>query len=576
MAWIDPVERYLRGLKRDWLVMARSGSDRRGHTASVGNDQVARALSRGRSVVGIATDLERQLPRTLTAAADVQIELGDLNTAVVGRAMRARFPTAAVAVPPDVLVALEIDDLVAAMRPGIEPAEAIELMRQASRRRSAGDDVSTAPNLATAIEFGAAREFGLALAQDIMDFKEHRQSWSDSMKVGLLFGESGTGKSALAASIAAAAGVPLLRFSVASIFGGNAHLGTVIESLKNTMVQAASIGRCCLAAYEELEFIPRRDRLDARNRDFWTPIVDLLLLLTDARIAPGEANGGAGRPVGVFILGCTNYLDMVEAALLRANRLERAVEVTRPDAAGIANILRFHLRGLLAGEDISAVARSLEGSTPADCMAVVRAARRTARRAGRPLRLTDLATAAHGDDDRSPQVAWRIAVHEAAHAVATVVTGDSALVYVSIQGDGGRTRIDGDRDDLPTREPIERTAVSLLAAGAARIVDRGLAVDREVGIRPIGPRPGRVQRPDGQPLHAGGRKGRSARGSARRSGARPRRGGAPAGPSRPRGRPRRQASRPHRRRRRSAPRTVPGCRLPRIRGPLFHAEAHFR
>ncbi|MCK1417609.1 MULTISPECIES: hypothetical protein [unclassified Bradyrhizobium] len=206
-AWIETVDRYLNGIKRDWFVVARSGTDRQ-HTANVGNDGVAKALLRGRSVIGVATDPGRLLPRTLTAAADVEIELGDLDTGSVGKAMRSRFPGAAVAVPADALTALQLDDVVAAMRPGVSPEEAIELMRRASRRRSVGNDVSAAPDLSTAVEFGAAREVAIALAQDIRDFKEGRQSWADSMKGLLFFGKSGTGKSVLCASIAAAAGVP--------------------------------------------------------------------------------------------------------------------------------------------------------------------------------------------------------------------------------------------------------------------------------------------------------------------------------------------------------------------------------
>jgi ATP-dependent Zn protease len=289
------------------------------------------------------------------------------------------------------------------------------------------------------------------------------------MKGGLFFGKPGIGNSVLCASIAAAAGVPLLRFSVASVFEKNSHLGTVIEAFKNLMNQAAAIGSCCIVVLEEIEFIPRRDRLDDRNggKSFWLPIIDLVMLLTDAGIAANEPNGGAGRPVGIFILGCTNYLSMVEPALLRPNRLERAVEVSPPDAAGVANVLRFHLGGALAGEDVSAVARSLEGATAAECMAVVRAAKRAARHAGRPMTLADLAAAAVGDDERSPQAMWRTAVHESAHAVSIIVTGEGGLVYVSIESHGGRTKIEGDQDDLPTLDTIERTAVCLLAAGAA-------------------------------------------------------------------------------------------------------------
>lgn len=467
-AWVDNVAEYLtRFEQRRWLVIARSGAKKLEHLPSVGNSKVVIALSEGRSVVGISIDPDGHLPRVLTAAADVRIEVSALDAEIVGAAMRTRFPATEVGtIPPEAVVALDFDDVVAAMRPGVTAQDAIALLGRASQRRTAGDDTSKAPNLDTAVEYGPAREFGLALAQDIRLYSEGQLAWADAMKGGIFWGDAGTGKTLLAASIAARAGVPLLKFSVGALFGKDSHLGTVIDRLRDAMSQSAAMAPC-IALWDEIEAIPRRDELDTRGRDWWLPIIDLMLLLTDAGISPGQ---NAGRPAGVFLLGATNHLELVEPALLRPNRFERAIEITRPDAAGIENIMRFHLGDALVDADITGLAHSIEGSTAAEVMAVVRAARRTARIAGRPMELADLETGALGDEERSAELDWRIAVHESAHAVAAIVSGSGRLVYVTIRGredSGGHAAIDAAQDDLATRETIESSAVRILAAGAA-------------------------------------------------------------------------------------------------------------
>jgi cell division protease FtsH len=467
--WIGPMKQQLEGFGRNWSIVARSGESRE-HKPSVGNSDIANDLARGRTVVGLATDPGAHLPITLQSAADVRIVVDAPDGGLVGRAMRSFF-TEKVVVPDDALAGLDLDDIVAAMRSGTTAGDAIDRMRRASHHRLAGDVTSGVPNLETAVEFGAAREFGMALAQDIIDYKIGKISWTEAMKGGCFFGLAGTGKSLLCASVAAAAKVPLLRFSAGSLFGKDSHLGTVMAAIKDCMNRAAAIGGPVVVVWEEVEAIaPRRDQLDARGRDFFTPIVNLLLLISDAGMTAGAGDAGLGRPEGIFLLATTNNVEFVEPAMLRANRLERAIEVKRPDVAGLENILRFHLGSDLADADIRGIAHSIEGATAAEAMAFVREARRVSRAAGRAMQFGDLEDATRDDDDHSESLAWRIAVHEGAHAVSTVVTGCGSLEYVTIRGSGisgGQTVVQPDETDLPTLQSIESDAITFLAAGAA-------------------------------------------------------------------------------------------------------------
>ncbi|TKW77847.1 MAG: hypothetical protein DI543_13530, partial [Bradyrhizobium icense] len=69
--WIVPVKEFFeqRPFGKKWLCFARDGSERLRHKPSIGNAEVASALAKGRSVIGIAVDPEQVLPSTLVAGA---------------------------------------------------------------------------------------------------------------------------------------------------------------------------------------------------------------------------------------------------------------------------------------------------------------------------------------------------------------------------------------------------------------------------------------------------------------------------------------------------------------------------
>jgi cell division protease FtsH len=181
-------------------------------------------------------------------------------------------------------------------------------------------------------------------------------------------------------------------------------------------------------------------------------------------------NAVEGKRTGIVVIGATNNIKGVDAALLRPGRLERAIEIKRPDHAGAVNILRHHLNGELSEADLTDIAHLMDGSTGAEIMMAVRGARRIARYAGRALELDDLVQAIAPFDDIAPAALNRICIHEAAHAVASLVVLSGALkrcIVGSTVGSAGRTVIQSDTDDLLTRDSVERRAVVLLAGRTA-------------------------------------------------------------------------------------------------------------
>jgi cell division protease FtsH len=477
-AWVKPVEDYFCNvLSGRWATFARDGGNRGRDKTSVGNDEAAKKISAGRKVVGIAANPTGILPATLLAAADITIKIVPATGAMVRRALKLCLRSRAPGHIDDKIVAgLDFDDLVAAMRAGSTPAQAVERMRAISNLRSGNTQADKYPVLENAVEFGEVQKWGLELARDIETFRCAESTlnlslWSETVSGGaIFFGEYGCGKTIAADSIAAACRIPIIKVSIADYFTGDSHLGVVLQEQRATYFKAKALAErnvACIWFIDELDALPSRlsfssntisDRGSSRNADWWLPIINDFLLICDQ-----------AKNDRVILCGATNRIRSVDPALLRPGRFERAIEITRPNKDGIINILRFHLRADLQGDDLTEAARLAEGSTAAELMDRVRSARRRARNAQRPLTLDDLQFQVQGEDVR-PAVLRRVSVHEAAHAVTTVVLRIGELRYVTIQSrglSGGHTKVSSNDEDLMTLASVEDRVVSILSAGVA-------------------------------------------------------------------------------------------------------------
>lgn len=89
------------------------------------------------------------------------------------------------------------------------------------------------------------------------------------------------------------------------------------------------------------------------------------------------------------------------------------------------------------------LAISAHGLTGADIQRLVKEAKQQARRAKRSLSYDDLEHAIRrGRPGLSPEVRWRVSVHEAGHAIAWTITRTGRVVRLSTgQPSGGQTEI---------------------------------------------------------------------------------------------------------------------------------------
>ncbi|MCA1551079.1 AAA family ATPase [Bradyrhizobium sp. BRP19] len=485
-AWVAPVAAYLSSeLGSRWGFHSRDGTERKRDDA--GTVEVARDLSRGLCVMGVSHD-EKLLPASLRSAADIVIRIAPPDGAVLRKAI-ARFARRSPGeLEPGIAAGLDLPEIVAAFRPG-KGAKNIVRRLEAARNSHVGT-TQRVPALATAVEYGEAQRWGLDLARDIADFRDGRIAWRDLDRGICLHSPPGFGKSWFASVLAQGCGVPLVSTSAGSWFAnGPGYLDSVVKEARRSHAMAVAMAApISIWHIDEVDAaVPERAKMSPRAQEWWNVVVSDILNIVDSALAAKDAK--------LLVVGTTNSIERVDSALLRPGRLEKVVRIDPPGAAGVANVLRFHLDGELAGEDLAAVGAAMEGSTPAEIMYMTRTARRTARRAGRSLTVADLIDAAMPHETHPPARLFRMAIHESAHAVILLALAAGTLRHVSLAsaGDaGGRTSVFYADDDLATRAAIEdRATVGLAARAAERLftgsvsTGGGGAADSDIGSATI-------------------------------------------------------------------------------------------
>ena len=182
-----------------------------------------------------------------------------------------------------------------------------------------------------------------------------------------------------------------------------------------------------------------------------------------------EQLAGIEERPGVVVVAATNHSDRIDAAVKRAGRLDREIEIEKPDTPTLAEIFRFHIGAeLLPRIDLLPLALASRGATGADVEAIVRRAKGTARRARRALTLEDLMSAIAADAPSLPlQARWRIAVHESGHALAAYALETGTVCGISIHTRGGFFEFESNLSGSATFHRLQREMTVLLAGRAA-------------------------------------------------------------------------------------------------------------
>jgi cell division protease FtsH len=159
----------------------------------------------------------------------------------------------------------------------------------------------------------------------------------------LLVGPPGTGKTLLAQAIANEASVPF--YSVAGSEFVEMFIGIGAARIRD-LFKKASENTPCIVFIDEIDAVGReRGAGIGGGNDEREQTLNQLLTEMD----------GFKENKGVIVVGATNRVDILDAALLRPGRFDRQITVGLPDRLGRLGILKVHAKNKPLNEDISLV-----------------------------------------------------------------------------------------------------------------------------------------------------------------------------------------------------------------------------
>ena len=241
----------------------------------------------------------------------------------------------------------------------------------------------------------------------------------------LLYGPPGTGKTLLAKAIASEAGARFYAQSASAFVEMFAGLGAarIRKLFEEARKNAPSI-----VFIDELDAVGAQRTGHGFSREQDQTLNQLLV----------ELDGFASRDQ-VIVMGASNRLQDLDAALLRPGRFDRQVLVAAPDLAGREEILHVHVRGkpLATGVNLRSIARQTAGLTGAELENIANEAAIIAGRSSQTaIRQSDFEDAMErvvaGLQQRKVMTEKErriLAYHEAGHAVMSHLTGDLLPVH---------------------------------------------------------------------------------------------------------------------------------------------------
>ena len=159
----------------------------------------------------------------------------------------------------------------------------------------------------------------------------------------LLIGPPGTGKTLLAKAIANEANVPF--YSVAGSEFVEMFIGIGAARIRD-LFKKASENTPCIVFIDEIDAVGReRGAGVGGGNDEREQTLNQLLTEMD----------GFKENKGVIVVGATNRVDILDAALLRPGRFDRQITVGLPDRLGRIGILKVHAKNKPLSEDVSLV-----------------------------------------------------------------------------------------------------------------------------------------------------------------------------------------------------------------------------
>ncbi|MBY4617742.1 AAA family ATPase [Rhizobium redzepovicii] len=349
------------------------------------------------------------------------------------------------------------------------PVQGLERLRRETTRLKEVESAKVlhddAPTLEDMHGLGPAVEWGRNLAKDLADYKCGLIGWNEVDAGVLLSGPPGIGKTLFASALANSCKVPIIYGSVSKWQEAgalDAHLKAMRASFKAARDKAPSV-----LFIDEFDTLGKRTTSD-RNAGYHNGVIAGAL----------EQLDGFERREGVVVVAACNHPRLVDAALLRAGRLDRHLELTLPDGPSRRGILKFHTGIELSSADAEMFEFATEGFSGAEIERLVRDAKRAARRQGKCFSALHIFDQLPVTEKLPEDYVRVIAVHEAGHALIGYEIGHE-VSGITIS----KWRISGERRVLGTVEttlPEVRVRTKTTYLDTIAIFLGGIAAEMEV------------------------------------------------------------------------------------------------
>ena len=262
---------------------------------------------------------------------------------------------------------------------------------------------------------------------EIVDFLKNKDKYTSlGARVPrgvLLSGQPGTGKTLLARAIAGEANVPFFAASGSDFSGIIVGLG--VAKIKE-IFEMAKRNAPCILFIDEIDAIGQKRSTHSYNDQDREQTLNQLLIEMD----------GFANDTGIIVIGATNRVDMLDAALLRPGRFDRQVYIELPDMAGRREILDLYAKKVKVGDEVNLqdIARGTTGFSGADLENLLNEAALHAVRNGRDKITPDDIEEARDKIIMGPRKIRKMrpedikltAYHEAGHAFVSMMYEDIA------------------------------------------------------------------------------------------------------------------------------------------------------
>lgn len=458
--WVEPLTKAAKLLGEWKFVHSAKQPDKSKSGPDITALQAIHALSNGGRTLGVSHNPSTCLPKALTASADIYLKIDSPDDELIREAIKAATGGYPRSFPAGISVGLDYNDICSSIRVGSTAKACVQRLQAAGKptATTADPNLVDVPDLHQLEGYGAAKEWGEALLADLAAWRAGKLDFASISRTLVMASAPGLGKTTFVRSLAKTSGLPLFATSVSKWFAdGPGYLDSVIKQIDQLFDAAAAVAPAIIFI-DELEGVPNRANLKDRG-DWWIPVVGHMLLKLDSAVSSVSNK--------LIIIGATNHPSMLDPAMTRQGRLSNIIYIGKPDAAALEGILRQHLAGDLAEEDLRLVATLGHGATGADVTAWVKNARRVARQQSRDMILQDLMQQVAPPETRPAKYVQRVAVHEAAHAVISHLIMPGSVEAVSIVGrtgvEGGHTAMRLNFSGSASRKDLENTVMISLA-----------------------------------------------------------------------------------------------------------------